>query len=250
MSFFPLLLFAASLLGRLTADETQRTAVLNFVFQLFPERVDLVRAQLEAIGDASLGLSVAGTAVIFWVSLGVFRAISSAVNHAWDVEERPGFLRSHVVAFTMLMGAGLLLILSLAWVSAVGVVRSSWFATVLEIVPGLAVIRDMPARYPALVSLVVVVGLVLYFVPNTRVRFRDVWVGAIVTGLLWQAGLAGFSWYLRDVANLSLHGSIATVVTFLFWVYTSAVIFLFGVEFTAAWIRDGEGLAPESSSSS
>ena len=62
----------------------------------------------------------------------------------------------------------------------------------------------------------------------------------MVTGLLWQLGLTGFSWYLREVSDLSLHGSIATVVTFLFWVYTSAVIFLFGVEFTAEWIRTAD----------
>ena len=43
---------------------------------------------------------------------------------------------------------------------------------------------------------VLVVGLVFYFVPNTRVRFRDVWLGAVVTGLLWQRALEGFSWYI------------------------------------------------------
>ena len=76
-----------------------------------------------------------------------------------------------------------------------------------------------------------------YFVPAAKIRLRDVWVGSILTGLLWQLVLNVFSWYLAEIANLTVHGSIATVVTFLLWIYVSAVIFLFGVEFSAAWVR-------------
>jgi membrane protein len=59
-----------------------------------------------------------------------------------------------------------------------------------------------------------------------------------LTGLLWQLALEGFSLYLRDMSRFSLvHGSIAAVVVFLIWVYTSSAILLFGVEFTAAYAR-------------
>ena len=84
---------------------------------------------------------------------------------------------------------------------------------------------------------ILMVGLVFYFVPNARVRFRDVWVGAVLTGLLWRGALSGFSWYVRDLSRFSVHGSIAAVVVFLLWVYISAVILLFGVEVTAAYAR-------------
>ena len=139
----------------------------------------------------------------------------------------------------MLMATGGLLLLLLVWVSAAGVLRASWFARVLEAVPALEAIAGMwfSSRYPATAALVVMVVLVMYFVPHTTVRFRDVWLGALVTGALWHAALAGFSWYLRELADLSIHGSVATVVTFLFWVFISAVIFIYGVEFTAAWVR-------------
>ena len=62
-------------------------------------------------------------------------------------------------------------------------------------------------------------------------------VGAVLTGLLWRAALAGFSRYVRDLNRFSVHGSIAAVVVFLVWVYISAVIFLYGVEVTAAYAR-------------
>jgi len=81
-------------------------------------------------------------------------------------------------------------------------------------------------------------GLVFYFVPNARTRFRDVWVGAILTGFLWRAALSGFSWYVRQNERMMLiHGSITTVVVFLLWIYISSVILMYGVEFTAAYAR-------------
>ena len=74
--------------------------------------------------------------------------------------------------------------------------------------------------------------------PNAKVRFRDVWVGAVLTGLLWRGALGGFSLYLRDMSRFtSIHGSIAGAVVFLLWVYVSAVILLYGAEVTAAYAR-------------
>jgi membrane protein len=73
-----------------------------------------------------------------------------------------------------------------------------------------------------------------------------VWVGAVITGILWRMALAGFSWYVRDMTRFTIiHGSIAAVVVFLFWVYISAVILLYGVEFTAAYGRMRRHRPPE-----
>jgi membrane protein len=77
------------------------------------------------------------------------------------------------------------------------------------------------------------------------VRFRDVWPGAIVTGLLWRLALKGFGWYVRDLSRFSVHGSVAAVVVFLMWVYVSAVILLYGVEFSVAYARLRRGLSEE-----
>ena len=100
----------------------------------------------------------------------------------------------------------------------------------------------------AVVSLtfLAVVGLVFYFVPNAKVRFRDVWVGAFMTGMLWKGALEGFSWYMRDMTRFTrVNGSIAAVVVFLVWVYIQAVILLYGVEFTAAYARLRRGRPDE-----
>jgi membrane protein len=138
----------------------------------------------------------------------------------------------------MLLVAGLILLVALLLVSATQMVGASWFAGVVARFPGLSILRSFTVRYATTLLFIVVVGFVYYFVPNAKVRFRDVWVGAVVTGLLWKGALEGFSWYMRDMTRFArVNGSIAAVIVFLVWVYVQAVILLYGVEFTAAYAR-------------
>ncbi len=233
-------MLAVGLLGRLTDSDARREEVGSLVIQLFPAQVDLVSAELDRIVSAGLGVGVIGTAVVAWAALGVFRVISHAVNHAWDLEDKPGLLRHQLVAFAMMLASGILIGLALVWVSLVEMVGSAWFESILDVAPWLDVTGVFSSRVPATMVVIVVVALIHYFVPAVKVQLRDVWIGAIVTGVLWHLALAGFSWYIAESANLSIHGSLTTVVTFLLWVYVSAVIFLFGVELSAAWARLGQ----------
>lgn len=238
LSLFPFLLLALSLLGAVTAGGADRTEVLEFVFRYFPRQFEFIRTQLEALVTSRVPLGLAGSLVMIWAAMGVFGALTSAVNNAWGVERNPSYFKHKLVSFLMLLAAGLLLLSALLLVSAVNVVQASWFATALARAPGLHALEGLAVKSASLVLFIFVVGLICYFVPNTRVRFRDVWTGAVLTGVLWQAALAGFSWYVRDLGRFQMvHGSIAAVVVFLVWVYTSAVILLFGVEVSAANAR-------------
>jgi membrane protein len=98
-------------------------------------------------------------------------------------------------------------------------------------------LQSLALKWASTLIFILIIGLVFYFVPNAKVRFKDVWLGAILTGLLWRGALAGFSQYVRDLTRFSVHGSIAAVVVFLVWVYVSAVILLYGAEVTAAYAR-------------
>jgi YihY family inner membrane protein len=118
-------------------------------------------------------------------------------------------------------------------VSAINVVEARWFEVILTRTD--CCLQGWAIKSASTIIFIVLVGLIFYFVPNAAVRFRDVWVGAILTGLLWRAALAAFSRYVRDLHRFSVHGSIAAVVVFLVWVYISAVILLYGVEVTAAY---------------
>ncbi len=246
LSLFPFFLLAFALLGRSAADPKDRGAVFEFVLQYFPAQFDFIAKQLDAFGANAVSFGIAGTLALVWGALGFFGAISTAVNYAWGVEKQRSFWKHKLFSFVMLLVAGLILLVALLLISASQVVGATWFAGVLARFPGLAILRGLTVRHATTLLFILVVGLIYYFVPNAKVRFRDVWIGAFITGLLWKGALEGFSWYMHDMTRFTrVNGSIAAVVVFLVWVYVQAVILLYGVEFTAAYSRLRRGRPEE-----
>ena len=238
LSLFPFALIAISILGSVTADDSTRQKVLLFVLRYFPGQFDFILGQLDAFRQSPIRLGIGGGILLVWGALGVFGAISTAVNHAWGVEKTRGFWSHRVFSFLMLLTAGLMLMVGLLGATAVQIIEARWFAGVSLNNPALNVMRGFIIRYALLLLPALVFGLIYYFVPNVKVIVKDVWLGALITGLLWDAGFKGFAWFVRDVSQFTrIHGSIATVIVFLFWVYFSAVILLWGVEFTASYSK-------------
>jgi membrane protein len=238
LSLFPVLLLGFAILGSVTADVGHRDTVLVFVLQYFPSQFDFIARQMDEVQHNAVGFGVVGTVAMGWGALGVFGAISTAVNYAWGVEKQRSFWKHKLVSFLMFCVAELVLLVALLLVSASELAGARWFADVVASFPGLLILRSFTVRHATTLLFIFVVGLVYYYVPNAKVRFVDVWIGALVTGLLWKGALEGFSWYVRDMSRFTrVNGSIAVVVVFLVWVYTQAVILLYGVEFTAAYAR-------------
>lgn len=238
LSLFPFCLLMLSILGTLTSGPAERDEFVRFVFRYFPRQFEFITGQFSAFQAANLRLGVGGLLGLTWASLGVFNEVTSAVNHAWRVERHRSFLKHRLASFLMLLSAGGVLAVALALASAVRMAESSAFGAVLVASPALQWISGLTADYAATVLLVVCVALVFYWIPNTAVRFRDVWPGACLVGVLWRAALSGFSWYVSDLARWNMvHGSIAAVVVFLLWIYVSAVILLYGVQMTAGYAR-------------
>ena len=237
LSLFPFFLLVLAILASVTDNDIDRASVLDFVLRYFPRQFEFVNTQLKAMQAAGIRLGIFGSLLMVWAAMGVFGAITSAVNHAWGVEKQPSYLKHKLISFVMLIAASLLLLIALLLVSAINVAEARWFAVIMTRAPGLLVLQGWAIKSASTIIFILLVGLIFYFVPNAAVRFRDVWVGAILTGLLWRIALAGFSRYVRDLNRFSVHGSIAAVVVFLVWIYISAVILLYGVEVTAAYAR-------------
>lgn len=239
LSLFPFLLLVLDVLGRVAAGPggAAKDGLIRAIGGAFPSRFDFVLSQLQQLSTSPLNLSVAGTALTLWGAMGVFGAVTTAVNQAWGVQHSYGFLKSKLVAFAMTVAAGALAVTALLLMSAAQVVEAHWFAGVIARFPGLHALSGALSRNAPTPIFVLVVGLIYYYVPNTVVRLRDVWLGAILAGGLWRLAFSGFAWYARDLSRFSIHGSIAAVVLFLVWIYVSAVVLLYGVEVTAAYAR-------------
>jgi len=234
LSLFPFLLLVATIVSRFVVG---RASLLTVIDQALPSDFDFLVRRTADIASGPLPLSVAGTVLSLSASMGVFAALTSAVNHAWGVENPLGFFKHKLVAFLLMLTTGLILILVLLLVGAVGVVESSWFAGVVVAFPTLDHLSNFLVRHAATPAFVIVAGLIYYFVPNAKVRLRDVWFGAVLAAALWTVALRGFAWFIGDLGRFSVHGSVAGVVAFLIWIYLSSVIFLYGVEVTAAYAR-------------
>jgi membrane protein len=245
LSLFPFLLLVLTLFGRVSANDHDRAAILAFVLQYFPRQFDFVTVQLGTFQHRQIAFSVGGVVVMIWGALGFFGSITTAINYAWRVQPF-GYWKHKLVSFLMLVAAALLMLVGLGLLSARTVVKTRWFADLPAHVPGTAPFESFLVEWASSFIFVLVVGLLFYFVPNARVRFRDVWPGAVGTGALWRLALKGFGWYVRDLSRFSVHGSLAAVVVFLLWVYLSAVILIYGVEFTVAYARLRRGLPDES----
>jgi len=234
LSFLPFLLLLMSVFGLFTAGREARGDVVQFVLRYFPAQPDFLANNVDQFWATRIKLGIGGALGLLWASQGVFGAISTAVNHAWAVERPRSFWQHRWFSLLMMAAAGLLLFAALVFLSAAKVRGTSWTSLLLTTFPFLSSVSGVVGLLAGLLLFVLIVGLIFYFVPNTKVRFRDVWPGAFATAFLWRGAYEAFSWYVRSYAQASVHGSIATVVWFLIWIYTSAVILLYGVEFTAA----------------
>ncbi len=222
LSFFPFVLLVGTMFARLAGDARQDALVL-LIQRAVPGQFNFLTDAVKTLSATPLRFSLLGTFLILWASMGVFGAVTSAVNHAWGVEKPHGYFKHKLIAFVMMSAAGLLLMTALLLVGATEI-----FST--------------RALMP---TFIVVVGLIYYFAPNAKVRLRDVWFGAVLAGVLWQGAFVGFAWYIRAFSRLSLPSGVGTVIAFLVWVYLSAVILLYGVEVTAAYARARQRIPDE-----
>jgi membrane protein len=236
LSFFPFVLIALDVLGRLVVVHGD-APFLRLVALVVPSQLDFVVAQTDELSRAPLNLSVFSTVLIVWASMGVFTAVTSAVNYAWGVERPLSYLKTKLVSFVMLMTAAALLLVTLALMSVLQARHADWFGRLVSAVPVVGHVEGVLVLGAPTAMLIAIIGLIYYFVPNTKVRVRDVWLGAILAGGLWRLAFMAFSLYVRGYSRWSVHGSITAVVIFLVWVYVSAVILLYGVEVSAAFAR-------------
>lgn len=238
LSMFPFFLLVFSVLSKLAVTRAgNEQAVIDLVARGLPSNFDFLSTQVGNLQKAPIELSIAGTLVTVWASMGVFGAITDAVNHAWGVEKPYNYFMHKVIAFVMMLVAGVLFAGALILVGAVHLTGASWFWPALEWFPQLQGLGGWVAKSALMPTAILAVGLIYYYAPNHDVRLRDVWYGAVLAALLWRGALEGFSWYLRAFGRYGVHGSIGTVVAFLVWVFLSAVILLYGVEVTAAYAR-------------
>jgi membrane protein len=189
--------------------------------------------------------TVVGILVLLFGASGVFGELQDSLNSIWKVQPKPGrawltIIKERFISFTMVLGTGFLLLVSLVINTALTAV-SNYFAHLL---PG-AWVWQVVNQVVSFAFIACVFALIYKEVPDVKVAWRDVWVGAVVAALLFTLGKYVLGLYLGLASTTSAYGAAGSLVAFLIWVYYSAQILLFGAELARVYTKKyGNGSRP------
>jgi membrane protein len=188
--------------------------------------------------EAGVWSSAIGVAVLLFGASGVFGELQSSLNAIWEVSPKPGrgilgVIKDRFFSFTMVLGVAFLLLVSLVIATAVAAL-GSYFEQAL---PGGETLWMALNALLSLAVITVLFALIFKVVPDAEIRWRDVWVGAFVTALLFTLGKLLIGLYLGKSSFASSYGAAGSVVALVVWVYYTAQIVFLGAEFTQAYAR-------------
>jgi membrane protein len=189
-----------------------------------------------------------GIVTLIMGATAVFGELQSALNQIWDVKAKPdrgvilSFIFDRVSSFSIAIGVGFVILVSLvisALISGVQNYLNTWL-------PGIPWVWQMANVVSSLFVIAILFAMIYKFLPDVVISWRDVWIGAAVTALLFTAGKYAIGIYLGRTATASAFGAAGSLVVLLFWVYYSALISFFGAEFTQVYARRyGPGIQPQ-----
>jgi membrane protein len=186
-------------------------------------------------------MTVVGIVTLLFGASGVFVQLQDSLNAIWKVQKAPsgvkGFIRHRLLSFAAVMGTGFLLLVSLvvsALLAALGT-----FLTPASM-PGGTYLWQGLNQLISLGVITLLLALIFKLLPDTHVAWRDVWLGAFLTSVLFTVGKYLIGVYLGSSGVASTFGAAGSLVLILVWVYYSTQIVLFGAEFTHAAHRSAQ----------
>lgn len=182
--------------------------------------------------------AIVGVITLFVGASGVFGQLQTSLNTIWEVEPRPdrgllGKLKDRFLSFTMVLGVAFLLLVSLVLSS----VLSSLGGALADTLPGGAVLWQAINFAVSFGVVTLLFALMFKVIPDVKVQWRDVWLGAAVTAALFAIGKQLLGIYLGKAAVGSSYGAAGSIVALVVWVYYAAQILFLGAEFTQVHAR-------------
>ncbi|HEU4885394.1 MAG TPA: YihY/virulence factor BrkB family protein [Longimicrobium sp.] len=243
-----ILLIASALFDPAEVQRTLTEQMGGFMGAQGAQEIGTIMQEAERPGGRGIK-AVLGIAAIVFGATGSFLQLQSALNRAWEVEPDPrkggikNMITKRILSLGMILGVAFLLLVSLALSAALSAVGGM----IGRLIPGGSEVVAQIFNF--ILSFVVITGLfaaIYKVLPDARISWKDVRVGAVVTALLFTIGKMLLGLYLGRSNPGEAFGAAGSLALLLVWIYYSSMIVLFGAEFTQAWaIRHGAGIVPK-----
>lgn len=240
LSIAPLLVLLLRIAAAILGDDSSARLEIEHQAQslIGKQGAEAIQAMIDSADDSKAGMAatILSLATLLFGASGVFGQLQVSLNTIWEVEPKPGrgiwgFVRDRFLSFAMVMGVAFLLLVSL--VVSAGISFASGYLN-----PFLGKMEVLGGILNAIVSTAVITvlfALMFKLLPDVKMAWKDVWLGAIVTAVLFALGKGAIGMYLGHSALSSSYGVAGSFVVLLVWVYYSAQILFFGAELTQVY---------------
>lgn len=240
-SIAPLLIIAISIASSLFGSNVRAEVLTQLQSLLGMQGALAVEAMLEGAGKVNSGrlATTLGLLALFFGATSVFAELEAALNKIWDASPRVGagiwnYLRTRVLSFGLVLTVGFLMLVSLL----VSAALASTVARYQDVLGGGGGLLMLIFEFAVtVVGITFMFAMIYKWLPNVRIAWRDVWLGALVTALLFTVGRTAIGFYLGSASVASAYGAAGSFVVLLLWLFYSAQVFLLGAEFTWIYAR-------------
>lgn len=249
-SLAPLLIIAIAIAGSIFGEEAARGEIVGQIQGLVGKSgAEVIETAIENANKPASGTiaSLISIVALLFGATGVFSQLQDALNTIWEVQPKPGrpvkgFIRQNILSFTMVLGIGFLLLVSLI-ISAVLAGINSYFSGLL---PGFDLLWQIANFIISFAVTTLLFAMMFKFLPNVKITWGDVLIGAAITSLLFSIGRFLLGVYLGNGSFGSTYGAAGSLVVILAWVYYAAQILFLGAEFTQVYARKyGSQIVPD-----
>lgn len=248
-SIAPLLVIVISIVGLVYGQKETADQISNQISGVVGQQAaEFIESMVQSASKPrdSIVATVIGFVTLLFGAMGVFGQLQDALNTIWEVQPDPNLslldkIKARFSPFVMLIGIAFLLLCSLA-LSAGIAAAGEWMSGVLPLPEFVLHALNIGLGF---VVITVMFAAIFKFLPDVKIQWHDVWVGAAFTAFLFMIGQIGLSLYVGKVAADSTYGAAGSLVAVLLWVFWTSQILFFGAELTQVYAsKYGSRLEP------
>ncbi|WP_071191226.1 YihY/virulence factor BrkB family protein [Trichormus sp. NMC-1] len=240
-SLAPLLIIVIAITGTLFGEEAARGEIVQQIQGLVgKEGAEFIELAIKNASKPEEGniASIISILALLLGATGLFAELQDSLNTIWEVKPKPGrnmfnIIRQRFLSFAMVVGIGFLLLVSLVISAALSAI-TTYFTNVL---PGVDIIWQIINFILSFSITTVLFGLIFKVLPDVKIGWSDVLIGAVITSILFSLGKFLLGHYLGNSSFASTYGAAGSLMVILAWVYYAAQILFFGAEFTQVYAR-------------